>query len=158
MSSTGLATPPPANGRFSRSAWGMTFGFVGVLAFSFSLPFTRMAVGSEAAPQLSGWFVSLGRAAVAGVLSALWLWAVRAAWPTAAQWRVLAVVAVGVVFAFPVCTSLALLQVQAVHASVMLGVMPLATALLGERIDAMTLGFGLAVVATVFVGRNMPVR
>jgi drug/metabolite transporter (DMT)-like permease len=110
---------------------GLALGFLGVLAFSFSLPLTRMAVGSEAAPQLSGWFVSLGRAAVAGVLSALWLWAVRAAWPTPAQWRTLALVAAGVVFAFPVCTSLALRQVEAVHASVMLGVMPLATAVLG---------------------------
>jgi drug/metabolite transporter (DMT)-like permease len=29
--------------------------------------------------------------------------------------------------------------------------------LLGEKIDAMTLGFGLAVIATVFVGKKMPV-
>jgi EamA-like transporter family len=29
--------------------------------------------------------------------------------------------------------------------------------LLGEKVDAMTLGFGLAVIATVFVGKKMPV-
>jgi hypothetical protein len=28
---------------------------------------------------------------------------------------------------------------------------------LGEKIDALTLGFGLAVIATVFVGKKMPV-
>lgn len=32
-----------------------------------------------------------------------------------------------------------------------------AVPLLGEKIDAMTLGFGLAVIATVFVGKKMPV-
>ena len=31
-------------------------------------------------------------------------------------------------------------------------------ALLGARLDLFTLGFGLAVIATVFVGRRMPVR
>ncbi len=30
--------------------------------------------------------------------------------------------------------------------------------LLGERLDAMTVGFGLAVIATVFVGKKMPVN
>jgi drug/metabolite transporter (DMT)-like permease len=33
-----------------------------------------------------------------------------------------------------------------------------AVPLLGERLDAATLGFGLAVIATVFVGKRMPVR
>jgi drug/metabolite transporter (DMT)-like permease len=32
-----------------------------------------------------------------------------------------------------------------------------AVPLLGEKIDAMTLGFALAVIATVFVGKKMPV-
>jgi drug/metabolite transporter (DMT)-like permease len=32
-----------------------------------------------------------------------------------------------------------------------------AVPLLGERLDAVTVGFGLAVIATVFVGRKMPV-
>ncbi|MBC7682066.1 MAG: DMT family transporter, partial [Ferruginibacter sp.] len=30
--------------------------------------------------------------------------------------------------------------------------------LLGEALDAVTLGFGLAVIATVFIGKRMPVR
>lgn len=33
-----------------------------------------------------------------------------------------------------------------------------AVPLLGERLDLVTLAFGLAVIATVFVGRRMPVR
>jgi len=33
-----------------------------------------------------------------------------------------------------------------------------AVPLLGERLDAVTVGFGVAVIATVFVGRRMPVQ
>jgi hypothetical protein len=33
-----------------------------------------------------------------------------------------------------------------------------AVPLLGEHLDVVTLGFGLAVIATVFAGRRMPVR
>jgi hypothetical protein len=33
-----------------------------------------------------------------------------------------------------------------------------AVPLLGERLDAMTLGFAVAVIATVFIGKKMPVR
>ncbi|HET6828564.1 MAG TPA: EamA family transporter, partial [Ramlibacter sp.] len=33
-----------------------------------------------------------------------------------------------------------------------------AVPLLGERLDALSLGFGLAVIATVFAGKKMPVR
>ena len=36
--------------------------------------------------------------------------------------------------------------------------MLLAVPLLGETLDMQTLGFGLAVIATVFIGRKMPVR
>ena len=33
-----------------------------------------------------------------------------------------------------------------------------AVPLLGERLDALTLGFAVAVIATVFIGKKMPVR
>jgi drug/metabolite transporter (DMT)-like permease len=36
--------------------------------------------------------------------------------------------------------------------------MVFAVPLLGERLDLLTVGFGLAVIATVFVGKKMPVR
>jgi len=36
--------------------------------------------------------------------------------------------------------------------------MLMAVPLLGERLDALTLGFGVAVIATVFLGRRMPVQ
>ena len=48
---------------------GMWLGVLGVVFFAVTLPMTRLATGTQAAPQLSPWFVTLGRAALAGVLS-----------------------------------------------------------------------------------------
>jgi drug/metabolite transporter (DMT)-like permease len=109
---------------------GLWFGIAGVAIFAFTLPMTRLAVGTPEAPLMSGLFVALGRAAVAGVLSLAYLLATRAALPRG-QWRALAITSGGVVFGFPVCTSIAMRYVEAVHASVIVGVLPLATALVG---------------------------
>jgi drug/metabolite transporter (DMT)-like permease len=92
---------------------------------------TRLAVGTPEAPLMSGLFVALGRAVAAGVLSVVYLVATRASLPRAGEWRALAITSGGVVFGFPVCTSIAMRYVEAVHASVIVGVLPLATALVG---------------------------
>ena len=47
----------------------LLWGLVGITLFAATLPMTRLAVGSTDAPQLSPWFVTFGRAAVAGLLS-----------------------------------------------------------------------------------------
>ncbi|MDB5881349.1 MAG: putative transporter, partial [Ramlibacter sp.] len=57
-------------------------------------------------------------------------WA-RAPWPRRADWLPLAIVSAGVVFGFPLLTSVAMRNVEAVHASVIVGVLPLATAAVG---------------------------
>ena len=110
---------------------GLWFGVAGVAIFALTLPMTRLAVGTAAAPLMSGLFVALGRAAVAGALSVLFLLVVRAPLPRPGEWRALAITSGGVVFGFPVCTSIAMRHVEAVHASVIVGVLPLATALVG---------------------------
>lgn len=110
---------------------GLWLGVLGVTIFALTLPLTRIAVGTPDAPQLSGVFVATGRAAVAALLSLPFLWFTRAPWPRRADWRPLGMVALGVVFGFPLFTSIAMRHVQAVHASVMLGVLPLATAVVG---------------------------
>lgn len=111
-----------------RGAW---LGLLGVLIFSATLPFTRLAVGTPQAPQLDPWFVAIGRAAVAGVLSATVLWHLRAPWPTRAQWPWLAGTVVGVVIGFPLFTTWALRYVPSAHAAVITGLLPLVTALFG---------------------------
>jgi len=110
---------------------GLWLGLLGVAIFALTLPMTRLAVGTPDAPQMSGVFIALGRAVVAGLLSAMFLLATKAPLPRRDQWRPLALVAGGVVFGFPLCTSIAMRHVEAVHASVIVGVLPLATAAVG---------------------------
>lgn len=128
---------------------GYALGLVGVMIFALTLPMTRLATGTPQAPQLSGLYIAAGRAVVAAILSALFLVAVRAQRPTATQWRALVRVALGVVFGFPICTSLAMRHVQAVHASVIVGVLPLATAAVGALLQKQrpSLGFWLCACA-----------
>ena len=57
---------------------GFALGVLGVVIFAMTLPMTRLAVGDASDPQLPPAFVTAGRAAVAGLLSALYLLAVRA--------------------------------------------------------------------------------
>lgn len=105
---------------------GMWLGLVGVAIFSLTLPFTRLAV-AELDPVL----VALGRAVVAAAGSAALLWWVRAPRPTRRQWRALAITSLGVVVGFPLFSSLAMRYVPAAHGAVVIGVLPLATALFG---------------------------
>lgn len=110
---------------------GLWLGFIGVAIFALTLPMTRMAVGTPETPLMSGVFVALGRAVVAAGLSALFLVATRAPLPRRRDWQPLAITSAGVVFGFPLFTSVAMRHVEAVHASVIVGVLPLATALVG---------------------------
>lgn len=110
---------------------GMWLGLLGVVIFSLTLPMTRLATGSAADPQLSGIFIAMGRATVAGLLSALLLVAQRAGLPARSDWQLLGLTALGAVFGFPLFTSIAMRHVESVHASVMLGVLPLTTAAIG---------------------------
>jgi drug/metabolite transporter (DMT)-like permease len=65
------------------------------------------------------------------VLSAAFLIATQARLPRREDWPALALTSAGVVFGFPLLTSIAMRYVQAVHASVLVGVLPLATAAVG---------------------------
>ncbi len=110
---------------------GLWLGLLGIVIFSVTLPMTRLAVGTPDAPQMAGLFIAMGRAVVAAGLSALFLLATRAPWPRRQDAWPLAITAGGVVFGFPLFTSVAMRYVEAVHASVIVGVLPLATAAAG---------------------------
>ena len=110
---------------------GLWLGALGVAIFALTLPMTRLAVGTPEAPQMSGMFIAMGRAVVAAALSAIYLLAMRAPWPQRRDGWPLLVIALGVVFGFPLFTSIAMRHVEAVHASVIVGVLPLATAAVG---------------------------
>ena len=105
-------------------ATGMWLGAIGVAIFSLTLPFTRMAVA-----ELNPVFVALGRAVVAAGISAVLLYRLRATFPDKAQLKALAITALGVVVGFPVFSSVAMQYVPASHGAIVLGILPLATAL-----------------------------
>jgi len=108
---------------------GLALGFVGVVIFAMTLPMTRLAVGAAGDPQLPPLFVTAGRAAFAGLLAAAYLLAVRAPWPRREHRFALFVSALGTVVGFPLFLALALRHVDATHAAVVTGVLPLATAI-----------------------------
>ncbi len=106
----------------------MWLGVLGVAIFAVTLPMTRLATGSSAAPQLSPWFVTFGRAALAGALSVVFLLATRAPWPRAAQRKPLALALLGNALGYPLLLGFALRTVSASHAAVITALLPLATA------------------------------
>jgi drug/metabolite transporter (DMT)-like permease len=113
----------------SAEARGLWLGLLGVAIFALTLPMTRLAVGAAADPQLPPVFVTAGRAALAGLLSIAALVLTGARRPRRGQWAAFAVCAAGTVVGFPLFLGLALRQVDAMHAAVVTGVLPLATAI-----------------------------
>ena len=104
---------------------GLLWGLLGVLAFSFTVVFTRVAVGG-----LDPLFIGAGRAVVAAVLASAVLLVTRQRLPRGRQWLRLAVIAAGVVAGFPILTSFALTTVPASHGAVVIALLPAATAVL----------------------------
>ncbi len=128
-------------GALTVAGMAVALGLLGVLGFSLTLPVTRVAVDG-----LDPVFIGLGRAAVAALPAALLLWLWREPWPDRRTLRRLALVALGVVFGFPLLATFALQDLTAAHTAVIVGLLPAATAVMavvraGER---PSLGFWVA--------------
>lgn len=128
----------------SRETLGLLLGFVGVVIFGGTLPFTRLAVEA-----LDPWFVSAGRAALSGLLAGATLLVLRKPWPSARDAGALGLAALCLVGGFPVLTALAMQRVPASHGGVVLGILPLATAAMSALIsgERPSLAFWLAAMA-----------
>lgn len=111
-----------------RAIAGFWLGVLGVTCFAITLPATRLATGTSADPQLSPLFVTVGRAALAGLLSAAFLLLARSPFPTATQWRALSLSIAGNVIGYPLLLAWALRSVTATHAAVITALLPLVTA------------------------------
>jgi drug/metabolite transporter (DMT)-like permease len=105
---------------------GLIYGFLGVLGFSLTLPATRVAV-----LDLDPIWVGLGRGFVAAILAAIALHLTRQKFPTPYQWRSLVIVSLGVVLGFPLLSAWAMQRLPAAHGAVILGLLPLVTAIAG---------------------------
>ncbi|MFH1795970.1 MAG: DMT family transporter [Pseudomonadota bacterium] len=101
-------------------------GLIGVVIFSASLPATRVAV-----QDFDPLFLTVARAAIAGVLALALLVAFRESRPARRDLASLAIVAFGVVVGFPLLTALALQHITSARSIVFIGLLPLATALFG---------------------------
>jgi len=103
---------------------GMLFGLLGVLSFSLTLPATRFVI-----PYLDPIFIGLGRAVIAATFAVVLLMVMKQPIPIKNQFYRLAITAMGVVIGFPVFSAWAMQTVPASHGGVVLGVLPLATAI-----------------------------
>jgi drug/metabolite transporter (DMT)-like permease len=105
---------------------GLALGVVAVLMFSGTVPATRIAVQS-----IDPVVVGVGRSVLGAMIGAGYLFAVRAPWPTRAQVPGLLVVAVGAAVGFGWFSAEALRTVSAAHGSVVIGILPMLTAVFG---------------------------
>jgi len=105
---------------------GWVCGALGVVIFSGSMPATRAALAG-----FDPLFLTVARAALAGMLALALLLAFRQPRPARGDLASLAVVALGVVLGFPLLSALALRHINAAQSQIFLGLLPLATATFG---------------------------
>jgi len=105
---------------------GWWSGLIGVLIFSGSLPATRVAVDG-----FDPFFLTSARAVLAAALGMLFLTLLKQKRPDRADLTSLSITALGVVLGFPLLTALALEHITSAHATVYIGLLPLATAVFG---------------------------
>ncbi|MDR0458430.1 MAG: DMT family transporter [Burkholderiaceae bacterium] len=113
---------------------GLWLGVLGTFCFALTLPATRLATGTQDAPALSPGFVTFGRAALAGLLSVVFLLATRSPWPRRAHLKPLALALLGNAIGYPLLLGYALRSVNAGHAAVITALLPLATAAVAARV------------------------
>jgi drug/metabolite transporter (DMT)-like permease len=128
---------------------GLLQAALGVIAFSLTFPAT--AWGLEG---FGPWSLVAVRSVLAAVLAGGCLLALRVPPPARRHWPGLAVVGAGVVLGFPLLTTLALQTSTTAHAAVVVGLLPLTTALLsalrvGSRPSRTFWGAALAGAAAV---------
>ena len=105
---------------------GMLIGFIGILIFSLTLPVSKIAVLS-----FDPYFIAFGRATLAGMVALAYLLYKKEFMPSKADFAKFVVIALGVVFGFPIFTTVAMAEGSSSHGAVILGMMPLATTVIG---------------------------
>nr|WP_298556185.1 DMT family transporter [uncultured Streptomyces sp.] len=128
MTAQSSATTAPsiavATSQPERTGFGTLQAALGVVAFSLTFPAT--AWGLEG---FGPWSLVAVRSVLAAVIAGGCLLALRVPLPARRHWAGLAVVGAGVVLGFPLLTTLALETSTTAHAAVVVGLLPLTTAL-----------------------------
>ncbi|WP_438862852.1 DMT family transporter [Neptunicella sp.] len=136
---------------WSAQTKGLVLGMVAVMLFSFTLPLSHYVT-----QRLDPWFVGMGRTAFGGVLAAAILWKKRVSIPTRQQIKWLLLSSLGITLGFPICISLAMSLTESSRGIIVIGVLPLATAVIGailakERMPKSFWLFALVGALLVFV-------
>jgi drug/metabolite transporter (DMT)-like permease len=138
----------------SRESTGMAMGLIGVVIFGVTLPMTRLAVVS-----LDPWFVTTGRAVLAGLIAGCVLILLRRPFPRASEALLFFWGGLFTLFGFPGFTGFAMKLVPASHGGVVLGILPLVVALFGALTshEKPSLGFWVSAVigAALVVGFSL---
>ena len=113
----------------SRERLGLLLGFIGMAIFGGTLPATRLAVS-----QIDPIALTSLRTAIAGLCSLVLLVVLRRPLPPRALWPQLALTMLCVAVLFPLLMSMGMQTVDASHGGVVLGVLPIATALVAVAI------------------------
>jgi drug/metabolite transporter (DMT)-like permease len=113
----------------SRERLGLLLGFIGMVIFGGTLPATRIAVA-----EIDPIALTALRTAIAGVCSLALLLVLRRPLPPRALWRQLVIAMLCVAVLFPLLMSMGMQRVDASHGGVVLGVLPIATALVAVAI------------------------
>src|SRR4029453_404977 len=108
----------------SRQRLGLLLGFVGMAIFGGTLPASRIAVA-----EIEPIALTSVRPAIAGLCSAVLLLVLRRKLPPRALWPQLVITMICVAILFPLLMSLGMQRVDASHGGVVLGILPIATAL-----------------------------
>ncbi len=113
----------------SREHLGLLLGLIGVVIFGGTLPATRIAVSA-----IDPLAMTALRTAIAGLCSLALLMVLRRPLPPRRLWLQLAIATLCVSILFPFLMALAMQTVDASHGGVVLGVLPIATALVAVAI------------------------
>ncbi len=106
-----------------RELIGLLEGLFAVFFFAMTLPMSRFVV-REVDPITTG----LVRCALAGSLAAIMLFVSKQPWPSRRQYKGLAACSVGIVYVYPIFVAWAMKYIPSSHGSIVVGLLPLATA------------------------------
>jgi drug/metabolite transporter (DMT)-like permease len=109
---------------------GMIYGVIGVILFGITLPITRYI-----SPSFDPFFIGFARAFIASFVAVFILITLKAKRPSRNQFKSLLAVTFGVVLGFPVMASFAMSYVPASHGGVVVGLLPIMTAIFGTIIS-----------------------
>ncbi|MBV8275147.1 MAG: DMT family transporter [Verrucomicrobia bacterium] len=129
---------------------GWIFTSMGVLCFSLSFVSTRLALRG-----FDPLFIALARGAGAGTITLVCVLLGKYPMPAGKQVLRLCLAAAGIVFAFPIFTTIALQSVPASHAATVSAILPLLTAVFGvwrKRERVPILFWAIAAAGTAVVG------